>query len=110
MNNIISTPEEAGSLEPGQWVIDADGTARCLVDTHMGFPQRMWMSKRGRSFAAIDAVTFPVHLADIDWESSDYPDGCPHEWGANECGHCSHCGQVSGQSISMTKPCRYSER
>ena len=52
----IATVEETDRLTPGTWVIDADGDALCLVDTHMGFPQRMWMVKarKGRVSLLVD--------------------------------------------------------
>ena len=84
----VATADDARLLPPGQWCLDATGTVYCLVDTHMGFPQRMAMSKGGRGFTALDNIAYPLHLADFDGE-------CEHRWGANEMGHCRRCGQVS---------------
>lgn len=82
-----ATPAEAENLEPGQWVIDADGAQLCLVDTNVGWPQRMWMLPGGRAYIATDCATYPLNLMDLDEE-------CPHWWGTQECGHCRRCGQV----------------
>ena len=46
----VVSADEAAKLPAGQWVADKGGTFWCLVDTHMGFPQRMAMSKGGRSY------------------------------------------------------------
>lgn len=97
----IATVEETDRLTPGTWVIDADGDALCLVDTHMGFPQRMWMVKarKGRVSLLVDlpSATFPVHEAEID------PDfRCEHRHGKNEMGHCYVCGQVVGELRPVT--------
>lgn len=97
----IATAEETDRLTPGTWVIDADGDALCLVDTHMGFPQRMWMvkAKKGRVGLVVNlpSATYPVHEAEID------PDHvCPHSRGSNEMGHCYLCGQVIGELRPIT--------
>lgn len=84
----VWTADDARLLPPGQWCLDATGTVYCLVDTHLGFPQRMAMSKGGRGFTALDNIEYPLHLADFDGD-------CEHRWGANEMGHCRRCGQVS---------------
>lgn len=91
-NKTIATVEQMKSLEAGQWVLLDDGKAACLFDTHMGFPQRMWGMKtnggtRGsvRSFVALDGITLPLHLADIEASK------CEH-WTTNECGQCNFCG------------------
>lgn len=91
--NTILTPADAEKLTPGQWVFDANDTALCLVDTHMGWPQRMFMTRGGSSFTSIESVDYPLHLADIADETP-----CPHRWGFNECGHCKRCGVVVGES------------
>lgn len=91
--NTISTPEEAAELPVGQWVFDADGTPLCLVDTHLGWPQRMFMTSFAKSFTAVDGVAYPLELADVTDD-----DQCPHSWGFNECGHCKRCGVVVGES------------
>jgi hypothetical protein len=86
--NEVATAGDAALLDPGQWCADATGEFYCLVDTHLGFPQRMAMSKGGRGFTALDNLTYPLHLA-------DFQGVCNHEWGANEMGHCRRCGQVA---------------
>jgi hypothetical protein len=86
-SNTIFTAAEAETLPSGQWVFDADGTARCLVDTNIGWPQRMWMNNGGNSYTAIEGIAYPLRLADLEEE-------CPHSWGTQECGHCRCCGQV----------------
>lgn len=86
-DTMIVTAEQAEALPVGQWVIDADGTARCLVDTNVGWPQRMWMNEGGTVNIAIDGVPYPLQFADVD-------DVCPHSWGTQECGHCRRCGAV----------------
>lgn len=88
MSNTIFTPEEVDALPVGQWVVDADGTARCLVNTNVGWPQRMFMTSSG-SYTATDYVAYPLRLADLE---DDFV--CAHAWGTNECGHCRCCGQV----------------
>lgn len=35
----VWTPEEAKALPTSQWVVDAEGTSRCLVDTKIGWHQ-----------------------------------------------------------------------
>lgn len=92
--NTISTAEEAKELPFGQWVLDADDTKWCLVDTHMGFPQKMWMGTGPnlRRMKHISGIAYPVHLGDLPVDFV-----CPHRWGANECGHCYGCGRVIGE-------------
>ncbi len=92
-SSIVNTPEETDALPVGQWVIDAKGTKLCLVDTHMGWPQRMFMTCGGGSFVGVSHVVYPLGLADITDETP-----CPHSWGANECGHCVRCGVVSAEA------------
>ena len=87
---IVATPEVAEALPPGQWVFDAHDNARCLVDTNVGWPQRMWMSNGGNSYTAIEGISYPLRLADL-------AEACPHVWGTQECGHCRCCGQVVEQ-------------
>ena len=93
--NTVVSADEAAKLPAGQWVADKGGTFWCLVDTHMGFPQRMAMSKGGRSYFDIESLGYPLHLADFDGD-------CEHKWGANEMGHCRRCGQVSHDPRRMT--------
>lgn len=83
----VNSTQEAEALPPGQWAIGPDGRGMCLVDTNVGWSQRMWMSDNGRSYDALDNVTYPMTLADVD-------EDCPHSWGTQECGHCRHCGAV----------------
>jgi hypothetical protein len=81
--NEIATPAEAEVLPDGQWVLAADGKAWCLLDTHMGFPQRM--AGQGRSLTNLDNLAYPLHLADFQGE-------CEHRWGHHELGQCIRCG------------------
>jgi hypothetical protein len=96
-DNTIETIEDVDRLKPGEWVIDADGDPLCLVDTHLGWPQRMWMHKARKGFvgvcSAIERATFPLARAEI---AEDFE--CQHRSGTNECGHCHICGQVVGES------------
>lgn len=94
--NTIHAPSEAETLLPGQWVIDADGTNLCLVDTHLGWPQRMFMTCGGRSYTSTRHVSYPLRLADLADETP-----CPHQWGVQECGHCKRCGVVVGEARPM---------
>jgi hypothetical protein len=87
--NTITNAEQAEKLPVGQWVTDANGIGLCLVDTNVGWPQRMWMSIGGDGYTAIDYADYPLRLADIDEE----PGVCPHP-STNECGHCKRCGVV----------------
>jgi hypothetical protein len=91
--NVIKSMEGLDALAPGEWVIDADGDALCLIDTHLGWPQRMWMPKavKGRVglVVSLEHARFPVALAEIDPEYV-----CKHGRGTNECGHCYLCGVV----------------
>jgi hypothetical protein len=88
--NILTTAQEAKEQPDGQWVLADDGTAWCLVDTHMGWPQRMAMARGGRSLTALDSgeLVYPLHLADWDGEP------CPHTWGLVAEGHCRRCGAL----------------
>lgn len=88
--SLINSPDEVGGLSVGQWVIAANGRRYCLVDTYVGWPQRMWMSPGGVSNTGIPHVVYPLRLADLD-----EPDAaCPHAWGTQEMGHCKRCGRV----------------
>lgn len=89
---VIATAAEAELLLIGQWVVDAGGTSRCLVNTHVGWPQRMWMSGGGRAYTCIEGAAYPLRLVDLE----EGPDACPHRWGTTECGHCYRCGVVAG--------------
>lgn len=93
----IQTPADTANLTPGQWVFDTTNTGYCLVDTHLGWPQRMWMSHHGYAFTALDGISYPLTLADI----TD-PAPCTHPRGTNECGHCTRCGQVVGDTTPMS--------
>lgn len=88
--SLIAGPEQAVELPVGQWVIDPDNRGWCLVDTNVGWPQRMWMDGRG-GYVSVESLTYPVQLADVD---EDPP--CPHPRGFNECGHCKRCGVLAG--------------
>lgn len=94
--NVIEDVTGLDRLTPGEWVIDADGDALCLVDTHLGWPQRMWMPKAKKGcvglVVSLESARFPVALAEIDPEYV-----CKHGRGTNECGHCYLCGAVVGE-------------
>ena len=92
---MIFTPAEASTLPVGQWVIDADGYQRCLVNTNVGWPQLMFMSNGASTYVAIDYVTYPLRLADVTEQ-------CPHAWGTQECGHCRSCGEVIAEPRTQT--------
>jgi len=88
----INNVEEASLLPAGQWARDASGMAICLMETHMGFPQRMWGSKidggtKGHivRYCSLDRAAYPLHLGDAD------TDACSHAK-SNECGQCTVCG------------------
>jgi hypothetical protein len=85
----VASPAAVNALQPGQWVWAPDGTPLCLVDTHVGWPQRMWMHQDGRSYTAVDRVPYPLTLAEIN----EPPDACRHRR-TQECGHCTRCGRV----------------
>lgn len=95
--NVIEDVAGLDRLTPGEWVIDADGDALCLVDTHLGWPQRMWMPKAKRGtlglVVSLEHARFPVALAEID---PSYV--CEHGRGTNECGHCYLCGVVVAEA------------
>ena len=85
--NEVDTIAEVADLPDGQWVQDADGDQVCLIDTHMGFPQRMAMTKGGKSMHSIEQLKYPLHLCDFN-------SGCEHKWGLVGEGHCRRCGQM----------------
>ena len=89
--NTIGTVDEAALLPGGQWVLDSNGTKLCLIETHMGWHQRMWMVADARRFLSLSSAAYPVHLADFVGE-------CGHTRGHNECGYCYRCGQLVGES------------
>lgn len=98
--NVIEDVAGLDRLTPGEWVIDADGDALCLVDTHLGWPQRMWMPKAKKNtlglVVSLEHARFPVALAEVDPEYV-----CKHNRGTNECGHCYLCGVVVSDARPM---------
>lgn len=87
--DLIASLSEVDALAPGQWVWAADDTVWCLVNTCVGWPQRMWMAHERRGlYVALDGIPYPLLLTE--------PEGppCEHSWGAQECGHCKRCGAV----------------
>jgi hypothetical protein len=88
--NEVQTAEAAKDLPDATWVFDSTDNPYCLIDTHMGFPQRMAMRKGGRSLTALENLTYPLHLAEFTGD-------CEHKWGHHELGHCHRCGQVSAE-------------
>lgn len=96
-STLIENAEQTTALAPGQWVIALDGHSYCLVDTHVGAPQRMWMSSNGSMFTAVDGIPYPLRLADLD----EPDDACAHGRGTNEMGHCKRCGRVVGEARRM---------
>lgn len=84
----IASAKAAYELPDGQWVIDATGKGHCLIDTHLGWPQRMAAHKR--SLVALDGLEYPLQLA-------DFVGDCDHGWGTRELGHCYNCGKVVGE-------------
>jgi hypothetical protein len=91
--NEVATAEDAKELPSGQWVEDANGKAFCLIDTHMGWPQRMAM--RGSTLQALERLSYPLHLADFVGE-------CEHKWGTHELGQCRRCGVVIAEPHPVT--------
>lgn len=85
--NDIATFKEAEALPDGQWAQDADGDYICLVDTHLGFPQRMVMPSGGKYLMGLSALKLPIHLADFQGD-------CEHKWGLIAEGHCRRCGTL----------------
>jgi len=92
----ITTIEQLHALEPGQWIQDAEGESFCLVDTHIGWAQRMWMRVGGVSFSHIEHPALPAELMVLN-EQPGF--ACPHQR-LNECGHCTRCGIVTGSIAS----------
>lgn len=86
--NQIADADGARAAQDGQWVEDSEGKPWCLIDTHLGFPQRMAMYKT--SLTAVENLAYPLHLADFVGE-------CEHKWGTAELGHCYRCGVVVGE-------------
>ncbi|TDW31000.1 hypothetical protein [Cryobacterium psychrophilum] len=91
--NEVATTEDAKAQPDGQWVEDANGKAYCLIDTHMGFPQRMAMHKR--NLTNVDNLAYPLHLC-------RFVGGCEHKWGTHGLGHCIRCGVVVDEPRPMT--------
>lgn len=87
---LVGGPERVADLPVGQWVVDASDRKYCLVDTYVGWPQRMWMHPGGMAHTAIDNIAYPLRLADL----IESEDACPHSWGTQEMGHCKRCGRV----------------
>jgi hypothetical protein len=94
--NTISTAEAAHDLPDGQWIVDAEGGSYCLIDTHLGFPQRMAM--HGRHCKSLESLAYPLGLADFIGE-------CEHRWGSHEMGHCVRCGVI----IATPRPMFFDE-
>jgi hypothetical protein len=90
----IETPAEAWRLPLGTWVYDRRGVKWCLVDTHVGWPQRMFMSTGSRSCVSVEWMSYPLAEAVL------YGD-CTHSWGTQECGHCRSCGQLVGEPKNL---------
>jgi hypothetical protein len=95
--SLIETPEDAAALPVEQWVVAADDRKYCLVDTYVGWPQRMWMSPGGMSHTGLEHIAYPLRLADL----AEPEDACPHSWGTQECGHCKRCGRVVAEARPM---------
>ena len=91
----VDTPEQAWKLPVGTWVYDRQGITWCLVDTHVIWPQRMFMSTGNRSCVSVEWMAYPLAEAEL------YGD-CEHLWGTQECGHCRCCGQVVGEPKHLT--------
>jgi len=94
---LIETPEQAADLPLCQWVVAADDHKYCLVDTCVGWHQRMWMSPGGMGHTGIEHIPYPLRLADLD----EPADACPHSWGTQEMGHCRRCGRVVAEATPM---------
>lgn len=94
---LVNTPEEAAELPVGQWVVAANDRKYCLVDTCVGWPQRMWMSPGGTCHTGIEHIPYPLRLAYLD----EPEDVCTHEWGTQEMGHCKRCGRVVVEARPM---------
>lgn len=93
----INTPAEVAALPLGQWVVAANDRKYCLVDTYVGWPQRMWMSPGGMGHTGIEHIPYPLRLADL----IEGEDACTHEWGTQEMGHCKRCGRVVAEATPM---------
>jgi len=89
----VVTEADVERLAPGQWVWDANGTPRCLVDTYVAWPQRMFMSESGAGFTGIPHVTYPLTLAEL----AESPEVCQHRR-TQEMGHCLRCGRVVAEA------------
>ncbi|MDX3661275.1 hypothetical protein PV646_28555 [Streptomyces sp. ID05-26A] len=83
----IDTPQQAQALPVCTWVYDRHGDQWCLVDTHVGWPQRMFMRGGATAFVSIEWMAYPLAEAELHGD-------CSHQWGAQECGHCRSCGQI----------------
>src|SRR5262245_26404569 len=92
--SLIETPKQAAELPLCQWVVAANDRKYCLVDTYVGWPQRMWMSPGGMAHTAIANIPYPLRLADLVEDEGV----CPHSWGTQECGHCRRCGRVVAEA------------
>lgn len=83
MADEIKTADEARELPDGTWVTDVDEHPWCILDTHMGFPQRMAGYKR--LLTNLDNLAYPLSLAAFQGD-------CDHRWGTHEMGQCIRCG------------------
>lgn len=86
----VETPEQAWELPVGTWVYDRRGRTWCLVDTHVIWPQRMFMRHGATSCVSVEWMEYPLAEAELFGD-------CSHQWGTQECGHCKSCGQVVGE-------------
>lgn len=99
---LVETPADVSDLPVGQWVVAANDCKYCLVDTCIGWPQRMWMSPGGTAHAGIEHIPYPLRLAGL----VEPEDACTHRWGTQEMGHCKRCGRV----VAEARPAPASER
>lgn len=90
----VDTPEQAWRLPVGTWVYDRHGRTWCLVDTHVVWPQRMFMTNGNRSCVSVEWMSYPLAEAELY-------DNCEHLLGTQECGHCKCCGQVVGEAKNL---------
>lgn len=88
----VHNAAEAEALPSGTWTVDAEGKAWCLIDTHMGFPQRMAAHKR--SLTNLDNLAYPLQQADFEGD-------CEHKWGTHEMGQCIRCCEVVAEPRPM---------
>lgn len=89
MRDPIDSPEGVlDRIEPGEWVLDAEGNPWCLMNTHVMVAQVMWKAGRAHHYVALDQVSFPIYEAEFNGE-------CEHKR-TQECGHCERCGAVVG--------------